>query len=147
MANLVFNVALGRVAEKAADGATLKLLLLRTAASGGDAAYKDATTVAALLALSGVAEANFTNYSRKTLANVTVSVNHTTDAVSVDCDDVVYTSAGGATNNTTVDAVIYEEVAGGDANCIPLVLLDCVFTTDGNNVTLQMDAAGFFGAS
>ncbi len=147
MADLVFNVALGRVAEKVADGATLKMLLLRTAASGGDAAYKDATTVAAVLALAGVAEANFTNYSRKTLASLAVNVVHGSDNVNVDCADIVYTAAGGGTNNTIVDAVIYEEVAGGDANCIPLVLLDCAFTTDGNDVTLQINANGFYGAS
>lgn len=145
MANFVFNVALGRVAEKVADGGVFKLLVLRAAAA--DSVLKDLGTVAAVLANGSTNEANFTNYTRKTLAGMTVTVNNGTDSVSVDCNDVVFTSAGGASNNTTTDVIIYEEVAGGDANCIPLVQLDAVFTTDGNNVTLQMNAAGFFGAS
>ncbi len=147
MANLVFNVALGRVAEKVADGATLKLLLLRTAATGGDAAYKDATTVAALLALPASPRRILQTTRVKRwpiwscrsitppMRSVSIATMWSTHRLAVQ------------RNNHTVDAVIYEEVAGGDANCIPLVLLDCVFTTDGNNVTLQMDAAGFFGAS
>ena len=48
MADIVFNVALGRVAEKAADGATLKLLVLQ--AAGSDATLKDLDTVSAVLA-------------------------------------------------------------------------------------------------
>ena len=145
MADFVYNVALGRVAEKVADGATIKLLVLKAAAA--DSVLRDLTTVAAILANGSTDEADFTNYARPTLAGLDVAVNHGTDSVSVDANDVVFTSAGGASNNTTTDAIIYEEVAGGDANCIPLVQLDCVFTTDGNNVTLQMNAAGFFGAS
>jgi hypothetical protein len=145
MANFVYNVALGRVAEKAADGAVLKLLVLKAAAT--DAVLKDLDTVAAVLANGSTTEADFTNYARATLGSVVVTVDDGTDSVRVDCADVVFSFAGGALNNTTTDAIIYEEVAGGDANCIPLVQLDCVFTTDGNNVTLQINAGGFFGAS
>jgi hypothetical protein len=145
MANFVYNIALGRIAEKVADGATIKLLVLKAAAA--DSVLKDLDTVAAILANGSTDEADFTNYARATLGSLTVTVDDSTDSVSVDCADVVFTSAGGASNNTTTDVIIYEEVAGGDANCIPLVQLDAVFTTDGNNVTLQMNAAGFFGAS
>jgi hypothetical protein len=145
MSNFVFNCALGRIVEKVADGATLKMLVLKVANT--DATLKDLDTVAAVLASGSTAEANFTNYARKTLAGVAATVNDSTDSVKVDCDDVTFTAAGGATNNTTTDVLIYEEVAGGDANCIPLVLLDAVFTTDGNDVTLQINANGFFGAS
>jgi hypothetical protein len=145
MANFVYNIALGRIAEKVADGATIKLLVLKAAAA--DSVLKDLDTVAAILANGSTDEADFTNYARATLGSLTVTVDDSTDSVSVDCADVVFTSAGGASNNTTTDAIIYEEVAGGDDNCIPLVQLDAVFTTDGNNVTLQMNAAGFFGAS
>jgi hypothetical protein len=119
--------------------------VLKNAAA--DSVLKDLNDVAAILANGSTDEADFTNYARATLGSLTVTVDDATDSVSVDCADVVFTSAGGASNNTTTDAIIYEEVAGGDANCIPLVQLDCVFTTDGNNVTLQMNAAGFFGAS
>lgn len=144
MADFVFNVGLGKVAEKAADGATLKLLVLK--AAGSDATLKDLDTVSAVLADGSTTEADFTNYARATLANVTVTVDDTGDDVVVDCDDVVFTSAGGTTDNTATDVIIYEEVTN-DADSIPLVQLDAAFTTDGNNVTIQFGANGFFSAS
>ena len=59
MANFVFNVALGRVAEKISDGATLRILVLK--AAGTDAALKDLDTVSAVLAEASTTEADFTN--------------------------------------------------------------------------------------
>lgn len=144
MANLVFNVACGKVAEKVADGATLKALVLRV--SPADSVLRDFATVAAILG-GGATEANFTNYTRKTLVNVTATVDHTNNLMKVDCDDFTFTSAGGAVNNNTTDIVIYEEVAGGDANCIPLILLDAAFTTDGSDINIVISANGLYGAS
>lgn len=145
MANFVFNVAKGKVAEKVADGATIKLLVLKAADT--DAVLKDLDDIAAILANVNTTEADFTNYARKTLASLAVNVDDTNDDVDVDAADVVFTAAGGATNNNCVDVIIYEEVAGGDANCIPLVMLDAVFTTDGNDVTLVFGANGFYTAT
>ena len=144
MANFVYNVGLGRVAEKAADGATLKLLVLKAAAA--DATLKDLDTVADVLAQGGTTEADFTNYARATLGSITVTVVDGQDRVDVDCADVVFSSAGGAVNNTCTDVVIYEEVTN-DSDSIPLCQLDASFTTDGNDVTLQFNAQGFYSAS
>jgi hypothetical protein len=144
MADIVFNVALGRVAEKAADGATLKLLVLQAADS--DAVLKDLDTVSAVLANGSTTEATFTNYARATLGSITVTVDDSGDTVKVDCADITFSSAGGATNNTCTDVVIYEEVTN-DSDSIPLVMLDAAFTTDGNDVTLQFNANGFFSAT
>jgi hypothetical protein len=151
MANFVFNVALGRVAEKISDGATLRILVLK--AAGTDATLKDLDTVSAVLAEASTTEADFTNYpaTRKALTTVTATVDDANDKVICDADNVTYTSAGGATNNTTTSVVIFEDVAGSDSNdatAIPLVKLDAVFTTDGNDVTLQFDGTeGFYTAS
>ena len=145
MSNFVFNVAKGSVAEKAADGATLKLLVLK--AAGTDATLKDLDDIAAIIAEGSTVEADFTNYARKTLANVAVATDDTNDERTVDADDVVFTSAGGASNNTTTDVIIYEDVDTTDANAIPLVMIDCVFTTDGNDVTIAFDEDGFFKAT
>ena len=145
MADFVYNVALGKVAEKVADGATIKLLVLKAAAA--DATLKDLDTIALILANGSTTEADFTNYARKTLASLTVTVDDAADDVDVDCADVTFTAAGGASNNTTTDVIIYEDVDGSDANAIPLVQLDAVFTTDGNDVTLQFGANGFYTAS
>ena len=77
---------------------------------------------------------------------MTVTVDDSTDTVKVDCADVTFSSAGGATNNTCTDVVIYEEVTN-DSDSIPLVMLDAAFTTDGNDVTLQFNANGFFSSN
>ena len=116
MANFIYNVALGRIAEKVADGATLKLLVLK--AAGADGTLRDLNDLAAVLAEGSTTEADFTNYARATLASVTATVDDATDTVKVDCADVTFTSAGGASNNTTTDVVIYEEVAGGDVRAV-----------------------------
>lgn len=146
MAGFVYNQGLGRVAEKAADADTIELLVLK--AAGTDAALKDLDDIAAVLGEASTTEADFTNYVRKDLtASIVVTVDDAGDDVEVDADDVVFTSAGGATNNTTTDVAIYEDVDTTDANAVPLVQLDAVFTTDGNDVTIQFDADGFYGAT
>jgi len=145
MANFVFNVAKGKVAEKVADGATIKLLVLKS--SGTDATLQDLDTIAAVIAEGSTVEADFTNYERKTLGSLTATVNDTDNKMYVDAADTTFTSAGGVSNNTTTDVIIYEDVDTTDANAIPLVCLDCVFTTDGNDVTLQFGSNGFFEAS
>lgn len=145
MADFVFNIAKGKVAEKVADGATIKALVLK--ASDTDAVMKDYDTIAALLGDTEVTEADFTNYARPTLASLVAAVDDTGDRMTVDAADLVFTAAGGAVNNTTTDLVIYEDVDATDANAVPLCLFDAVFTTDGNDVTLQLNADGFFTAS
>lgn len=145
MADFVYNVAKGKVAEKIADGATIKLLVLKAAAA--DSVLIDLDTVSAILANGSTTEADFTNYARATLASLSATPDDANDRMDVDAADVTFTSAGGASNNTTTDAVIYEDVDGTDANAIPLVQLDAVFTTDGNDVKLQFATAGFFRAS
>ena len=144
MADFVFNVAKGSIKERIANSADLRLLVLKTA--GTDGALKDLTTIAAVLGEGSTSEADFTNYARKTLAGVTGAVDNTGDKVTADFDDVVFTAAGGALNNTTTDVIIYE-FKTNDADSVPLVQLDAVFTTDGNNVTLQVNAAGFWSST
>ena len=141
MSNFIYNIAKGKIAEKVADGATLRLLLLK--AADADATLRDIDNIQALLALAGTTEADFTNYARANLANVVVNVDDSSDSVKVDCDDVQFASAGGALNNNVVDAVIYE-FDTDDANSTPLLHFDAVFTTDGNNVNLQVNANGLF---
>lgn len=144
MANFVFNIGKGRIRQLIVAGATLKALVLKTADT--DAAMKDVDTITALLA-TAADEADFTNYARVTLSSLASTVDDTGDDVNGDCADITFTSAGGATNNTTTDLIIYYDPGGGDSACVPLVCLDCVFTTNGQNVTLTIDADGFWGAS
>lgn len=145
MADFVFNIAKGKVAEKAADGAILELLLLKAAEA--DATLEDYDTLGALLAAVGNTEADFTNYVRKTLAGTAVNVDDTNNRVDVDSNDVTWTSAGGTTDNTLVKAIIYEDVDGTDGNAVPLTCYDFSVTTDGSDLTLQFNTAGWFRAT
>ena len=141
MADFVFNIAKGTIKKRVADGATIRALVLKVADT--DAALKDLDTVSAVLASGSTAEADFTNYVRKTLASVTATVDDTNDWVTVDAADIVFTAAGGATNNTAAKLIIYDFITNDGAS-IPLIALDCVFTTDGNDVTIVFNAAGFW---
>lgn len=141
MANFVFNIAKGSIRKRIQDGADLRMLVLKSA--GTDATLKDLDTVAAVLGAGSTTEADFTNYARKTLTGESTSVDDTADVVRADFDNVTFTAAGGATNNTTTDVIIYQHVTN-DSDSIPLVMLDAVFTTDGNDVNLQLDANGFW---
>jgi len=141
MADFVFNIAKGSIKKRIADGATLRALLLKVA--DADATLLDLDTVAAVLASGSTAEADFTNYARKTLASLTGAIDDTNNRATADAVDLVYTTAGGATNNTTAKLIIYDFITD-DSSSIPLVALDCVFTTDGNDVTVVFNSVGFW---
>lgn len=144
MANAVFNVAKGSVGEFARDDATkFGVLLLKVAPA--DASLKDFDTVAAMLA-GGATEADFTNYARKTPLTATRTVNDTSERVNCDLADQTWTSAGGASNNTLVKAVVFYEESASDAGRIPCTFHDFNETTAGNNLVLQFHANGFYQA-
>jgi len=145
MADFVFNIAKGAVAEKVRDGASvLGMMLLKV--SEADATLKDRDDLAAILA-NGSTEADFTNYARKTGLTATITVDDTNDRVDVDIPDQTWTSAGGGTNNTLTDLIVYYQEAAADASRVPLTLHDFAETTTGSDITAQVNAAGFFRAS
>jgi hypothetical protein len=153
MADIVFNIAKGRVAELANLALTndaFILVLLKTAGIEADATLQDYDTLSALLAAAND-EADFTGYTRRTLASVTVTPDDTNNRQDVDAaDPSAYTNSGGASQAVSKALVVYDAdtTAGTDANIVPLVALDCVVTFDiGVATTLQFNSAGFFRAS
>jgi len=148
MANFVFNVAKGRFAHlctlpAANDG--LIVVLLKTAGLEADATLKDHDTLSALLAGTSD-EATFTNYARKTLANVTVTVDDATDRVDVSSDGYTFTNAGGADNTAVSKTVICydpDTTTGDDTTLVPLFAIDTVFTPDGTSQAFTVTAPGF----
>lgn len=147
MGNIAFNISkhkAGYYFELPAANDAIKLLLLQSAGLQADATLADHDTVAALLG--GNTEATFTNYARKTLTTVAVTVDDATDTVKLDADDVTFTSAGGATNNTVGKAVVYydpDTTASADANNIPLLAWDYTVTTDGvSNLLITFSTSG-----
>ena len=145
MADFVCNIAKGAVAEKIRDGANLILLVYDAGASTDDA-RTDAVTVTAFLAISGVVERTTNGWTRKTVANgsVTLTVDHTNNRVDVDIPDQTWT---GPTSGAVTDILVAEDAGGADGTRIPLTNHDFPITPDGSDVVAQIAAAGFYRAS
>jgi NADH dehydrogenase/NADH:ubiquinone oxidoreductase subunit G len=152
MSDFVFNIAKGAVAYYATLPATndgLIVVLLKSSGLEADSTLKDYDTLALLLAGTSD-EADFTNYGRKTITSVTVTVDDTNDRVDVDVADQTWTSAGGATNNTLGKLLVCydpDTTGGTDSSVIPLAAHDFSATTDGTNLVAQVAASGFYRAS
>lgn len=145
MANIVFNVALGKVASLAALPATndgLVLVPLEATGLVTDATMRDYDTLSDLLA---GASNEQTTVGRKNLASVTVTVNDTNDRVEVDAADVTWTAPTGNAVGAVVVCYDPDTTGGTDADLIPLTKHDVTWTPDGNDFTLTI--ADFYRAS
>lgn len=145
MANLVFNVALGRVASLAALGAASDALVLVPLEASGlvaDSTMRDYDTLSDLLA---GASNEQTTVGRKTLASVTVTVNDTDNRVDIDAADVTWTAPTGSAVGAVVVCYDADTGTGTDADLIPLTKHDVTWTPDGNNFSLTV--TDFFRAS
>jgi len=141
MADFVFNIAKGAFVEKVRDDDNnLFIMLLKV--SEADDTLNNHDTVAAILGGANT-EADFTNYARKTALTGTITVDDTNNRVDVDIPDQTWTAAGGATNNTLTDLLVCYEEAAADSSRIPLTCHDFAATTDGSNLTAQVNASGF----
>lgn len=156
MANIVFNIAKGevnayvkRVVNNDPANSALVVVLLKTAEADG--ILQDYNTLGNILAGANT-EANFTNYSRKILTNTELSLPTVDDSGNQqfsDAPDLTYASAGGAVNNAIVKMLICydpDTISGTDTDLVPLVALDWVITTDGNDLVAVFGSTGFFGA-
>lgn len=145
MANYVFNIAKGRVAEffnrvDSNDPTNSAIILVPLSASGTEAEAQDYDTLTATLA--GTAnEQTSGGWVRKTLTDAdlaAISVDDTNNRMPATLPQVTWT-APTAGNNTTGLLICYDSDtgAGTDANIIPLVHCDFVVTADGNDVILN----------
>lgn len=157
MADLVFNIAKGRVAElynrvDTNDPANSALIILVLATSGieSDATLRDVDTVTALVA-GTTNEVTNSGYARKVLTDadiVAFAPDDTNDRVDLDIPDQTWTGvAAGDGWNDVVVAYDNDTTGGTDANIVPLTLHDFVVTPDGSDITAQIAAAGFYRAS
>ena len=145
MADAVFNISKGAFVEMIRDSTTdVFVMLLETAEP--DATLNDYDDIAAMLAGAPI-EAAFTNYSRKTGLTGTITPDDPNDRVDVDILDQTWTAAGNGTNETLAKLVVGYENAAADATRLPLTHHDFVVTTDGSDLTAQVNAAGFARAA
>lgn len=142
MADFVFNIAKGAVAEKFRDGAANGGILLLIAADT-DAAMRDTDTITALLA-TAANEATDGSYARKTGLTGTITVDDTNDRVDIDLPDQTWTTLSGA---AILDLITFYEDAAADTTRVPLTCHDFEVTPDSSDVTCVFNASGFFRAS
>lgn len=152
MANFQFNIAKGRTIAYAANvngntpaNSALEIVILKT--SEADDTLNNYTTLSALLAGSNT-EADATAYARKVLTDtdsITITVDNTANTVTLDIPDQVWTTIGGTLDNTTTDLLVCynpDTTSGVDTATIPLLCYDFVATTNGNNLTAEINASG-----
>lgn len=149
MANVMANIGRSRLRAAKTGASDLIIILLKTAEA--DDTLRDYDTLSALLAAGGGTanvEADFTNYSRKVIANAswTFTDDDTNNRSDADFPDQTYTAAGGATNNTLVKAIVCIDGANDGAR-IPVTIHDFTPITDGSDLVLQVAAAGFYRSS
>lgn len=157
MADFVFNIAKGRVAEfynrvKSNDPANSALIIVVLATSGleSDATLLDKDTLADLV--SGTTnEVTNTNYARKVLTDADLaafSPDDTNNRVDLDIADQTWTGVAAGDGWSKVVVCYDSDTTGGtDANIIPLTCHDFAITPDGSDITAQINAAGFFRAA
>lgn len=141
MADLVFNLVKGAVAEIIRDGANIQICVIDAGATT-DATYRDHDTLAAVIAASTERTAN--GWARKTIANgsITLTVDDTNDRVDADIADQTWTAV---TSGASTDLVVAEDLGGADSGDRPLTLHDFAITPDGSDVTATVNV--FFRAS
>ena len=159
MANQPFNIAKGRVVEfynrvKSNDPANSAFIVVILKVSEADATLIDYDNLGAVLGAAGNTEADFTNYARKVITDAELAAlpapDDTNNRFDIDMPDQVFTSAGGAANNSLVKALVCydsDTTGGTDTDIIPCAHYDFVATTDGSNLTLEVNAAGFYRAA
>lgn len=156
MADFVYNIAKGRVAElynrvDSNDPANSALIIAVFNTSATDATLRDLDTLAAIEADANTAEVTNTNYARKTLADADIaafSPDDVNDRVDLDIPDQTWSAVGAGDAWTDIVICYDPDTTGGtDANIVPLTQHDFAVTPDGSDITMQVAAAGFYRAS
>jgi hypothetical protein len=152
VADLVFNIAKGRVAEfynrvDAGDPSTSRLFVIPIAAGAAtDAALRDCDDFAAIIT-AGASELTTGGWNRKTLTSADLAAltpDDTNDRMPADLADQTWTAV--TAGNATDLVICYSSVTSPtNAQLIPLTLHDFPITADGSDVVATI--ADFFRAA
>jgi hypothetical protein len=154
--NFVFNIAKGRVGELVTNvlaGGNDAIVWVPMNGSDESAANgQDADTMAAVEALASFAEQTGTGWSRitqdETGDGLTSAVDDTDNEWVVDSNDLAFGAITASNNSVGLIACYDPDTTGGtDSDLIPLVHLVMNVTTDGNTVTFQHNAEGWYNAT
>lgn len=147
MADFIFNIAKGKIAYYAGLPAANDALIAVPIESTGiesDAVLKDYDTLDAILT---AANNEQTTMGRKTLANVTVTVDDTNDRTDIDFDDPVWAAATGNAIAALVICYDPDTTAGTDADLVPISKHDFAVTPNGTDITGTVAIGGAARAS
>ena len=153
MADFVFNIAKGRVAElynrvDSNDPSTAELYVIAFNTTATDATLRDLDTVAAIEADVNTAEITNSGYARKALTDadlVAFAPDDTNDRVDLDIPDQTFTAVAAGTAITDI-CIAYGLNAGADSAKVPLTWHDFAVTPSGGDIVMQVPN-GFFRAS
>ncbi len=156
MADEVFNIAKGRVAElynrvdtNDPANAVIVVAVLATAGIEADTVLRDKDDLADVVA-GTTNEVTNTGYARKVLSDVDIvafAPDDVNDRVDLDIPDQTWTGvAAGDGWNDIVISYDSDSTGGTDANIVPMTLHDFVAVPDGSDITVQLPN-GFFRAS
>lgn len=156
MADIVFNIAKGRIAHYGSLPAANDALLvvpLQTSGLVSDATMRDYDHLDAVLA--GATDEQTTMGRKLVTSGVTVTVDDTNDRVDIDMPDLTWTSATGNAISAILVCYVPDTTVGDttvpnsgrDDDIIPLSKHDFVVTPNGGDIVAQIAASGFLRAS
>jgi hypothetical protein len=155
MADLVHNIAKGRgvqfginVDTNTPTDSAIILSVWFNDGSSTDDNVRDADTVAAIEALTGVTERTTSGWSRTTYVDtdVTVTLDDTNNNHRVDVPDKTWTAVTAGASSDLGYSYDSDTAAGTDSNIIPVTWHDFAITPDGSDVTAQVHADGILSA-
>jgi hypothetical protein len=155
MANYVFGTTgLGKVASYAQnvlDGGNDAIIWIPMATSGTAEQAEALADFAAVEADANFSEQTGTGWSRitqdETGDSLAVTFDATNNRIEVDSADLVW--AGPSSGNTVGLVACYDPdtTTGTDSTLVPLIHLDMAVTANGQQVTFQFNAEGWFNAT
>lgn len=152
MADVVFNTALGRVAQwcqNVEDNSPVAATLQVNAwiITATDADVVDVDDIAALEAVALVAEA--ATYTPQVMdeTDITITVDDTGEKVDIDLVDQTFTAVAAATAWSDITVSYDFDGSDTDATTVLMTMHDFIVTPNGGDITVQWDAAGFFTAT
>lgn len=154
MADFVYNIAKGRVAEfhnrvQSNDPGTAVLTLVVVNSTTPDATLKDLANLSLILGEALTAEVTNTNYARIDLGDTdlaALSPNYANDSMDLDFADQTWATILAGDNWTDL-IICYNPTGGADTTLIPLTHYDFILTPDGSDLTAKLHADGYYRAS
>jgi hypothetical protein len=134
MASAFYNQGKAYLTETLWESGNMGVLLLKSGSFNAGADFVSDLTPA-------TNEADATNYVRKVLATPTATIDDADNRVDYDSADLTWTALGGASNNTIIAAVLYDNTTGADSTRRLIAFIDFPDTaTNGGDFVLQWAA-------